>query len=73
MGKHSVYLAKMLLSQTSNNRFSKKMQQAKLKALLAGTLTDCYFLVGPEGGKIKVKIFHHLNKTVLTLKEDDHL
>jgi hypothetical protein len=30
------------------------MQQTKLKALDAGTLTDCYFLVGPEGGKIKV-------------------
>jgi len=45
----------ILLYQTKmSNRFSKKMQQTKLKALDAGTLTDCYFLVGPEGGKIKV-------------------
>jgi hypothetical protein len=48
----------MLLYQTKmSNRFSKKMQQTKLIALAEGTLTDCYFLVGPEGGKIKVFIF----------------
>jgi hypothetical protein len=54
MGKQSGSNAKMLLLQTTSNRFSKKMQQAKLKALAEGNLTDCYFLVGPDGGKIKV-------------------
>lgn len=59
MDKQSGFNLKMLLSQTTSNRFSKKMQQVKLKALEAGTLTDCYFLVGPEGGKIKVNAHIH--------------